>query len=171
MAEDLIRYDVLAQEALRGLVRKVLTEVAQTGLPGEHHFFITFDTRHPGVRISSRIRARYPTEMTVVLQHQFWNLAVTESTFEVGLSFQGVPERLLVPFRAIIGFVDPHVGFGLKFDAAPEQPLIAAPAAGGSPVAVEGVDAESAAPSPLPDAEVSNTAAVVSLDAFRKKNG
>jgi hypothetical protein len=84
MAEDLIRYDVLAQEALRGLVRKVLTEVAQTGLPGEHHFFITFDTRHPGVRISSRIRARYPTEMTVVLQHQFWDLAVTDSTFEVG---------------------------------------------------------------------------------------
>ena len=101
MAEDLIRYDVLAQEALRGLVRKVLAEVAQTGLPGEHHFFVTFDTRHPGVRISPRLKAEYPGEMTVVLQHQFWDLTVTDSAFEVGLSFKGVPEQLLVPFRAI----------------------------------------------------------------------
>src|ERR671912_1271501 len=98
MAEDLIRYDVLAQEALRGLVRKVISEVAQTGLPGEHHFFITFDTRHPGVRISSRLKADYPNEMTVVLQHQFWDLSVTDTGFEVGLSFKGVPERLQVPF-------------------------------------------------------------------------
>jgi hypothetical protein len=172
MAEDLIRYDVLAQEALRGLVRKVLTEVAQTGLPGEHHFFITFDTRHPGVRISSRIRARYPTEMTVVLQHQFWDLAVTDSTFEVGLSFQGVPERLLVPFRAIIGFVDPHVGFGLKFDAAPEQAAIAPPATAILPVPVKTPDPETPdLASPPEEAAATGTAAVVSLDAFRKKNG
>ncbi|MBA3518910.1 MAG: hypothetical protein H0T75_15010, partial [Rhizobiales bacterium] len=85
MAEDLIRYDILAQEALRGLVKKVLVEVAQTGLPGEHHFFITFSTQHPGVRISSRLKAQYPTEMTVVLQHQFWDLAVADSAFEVGM--------------------------------------------------------------------------------------
>jgi uncharacterized protein len=166
MAEDLIRYDVLAQDALRGLVRKVLTEVAQTGLPGEHHFFITFDTRHPGVRISSRIRARYPNEMTVVLQHQFWDLAVTESTFEVGLSFQGVPERLLVPFRAIIGFVDPHVGFGLKFDAAPDAVAVAALPEPSLPAPAE-ADGE---PAPAPAAAEAGSAAVVSLDAFRKKN-
>src|SRR5918997_421754 len=116
MAEDLIRYDVLAQEALRGLVRKVLAEVAQTGLPGEHHFFVSFDTRHPGVRISPRLRNEYPTEMTVVLQHQFWDLAVTDTAFEVGLSFMGVPEHLVVPFRAISSFIDPHASFALKFD-------------------------------------------------------
>jgi hypothetical protein len=118
MAEDLIRYDVLAQDALRGLVRKVLTEVVQAGLPGEHHFFITFNTRYPGVRISSRLAADYPGEMTVVLQHQFWDLVVTDSFFEVGLSFKGVPEKLHVPLRAITSFVDPHASFALKFDIA-----------------------------------------------------
>jgi hypothetical protein len=167
MAEDLIRYDVLAQEALRGLVRKVISEVAQTGLPGEHHFFITFDTRHPGVRISSRLKADYPKEMTVVLQHQFWDLSVTDSAFEIGLSFKGVPERLLVPFRAITSFVDPHASFGLKFD-------VTEPA----PVALEGpanlpvTTAEATAPtdSPRPAAEA-GSGDVVSLDAFRKKNG
>ena len=121
MAGDLIRYDILAQEALRGLVRKVIAEVAQTGLPGEHHFFVTFDTRHPGVRISQRLKAEYPSEMTVVLQHQFWDLTVTDSTFEVGLSFMGVPEHLVVPFRAINSFIDPHASFALKFDL-PAEP-------------------------------------------------
>ncbi|WP_245422332.1 ClpXP protease specificity-enhancing factor SspB, partial [Rhodoplanes serenus] len=83
--------DILTQDALRQVIRKVIGEVAQTGLPGEHHFFVTFETRHPGVRISSRLRAQYPEEMTIVLQHQFWDLNVTETTFEVGLSFNGVP--------------------------------------------------------------------------------
>src|SRR5918993_5018404 len=101
MAEDLIRYDVLAQDALRGLVRRVLAEVARTGLPGEHHFFITFDTRHPGVRISPRLREQYPDEMTIVLQHQFWDLVVTEAHFEVALSFNGISEKLHVPLDAI----------------------------------------------------------------------
>jgi hypothetical protein len=164
MSEDLIRYDVLAQEALRGLVRKVLSEVAQTGLPGEHHFFITFDTRHPGVRISSRLKAQYPEEMTVVMQHQFWDLTVTESTFEVGLSFRGVPERLLVPFRAISGFVDPHASFGLKFDPPPEA-LVADNEEG--PVEEIALVAE---PEVLPP-PAGEPASVVSLDAFRKKNG
>jgi hypothetical protein len=91
MAEDLIRYDILAQDALRGVVRKVLSEVARTGLPGEHHFYVTFATLAPGVRISSRVLAQYPEEMTIVLQHQFWDLTVTEQAFEVGLSFNGVP--------------------------------------------------------------------------------
>jgi hypothetical protein len=173
MAEDLIRYDVLAQEALRGLVRKVLTEVAQTGLPGEHHFFITFDTRHPGVRISSRIRAQYPSEMTVVMQHQFWDLTVTESSFEVGLSFKGVPEKLFIPFRAITGFVDPHASFGLKFDPPPETALIAAASPGQAPaLPIEDKRKEKAGPE-LPAAKPAEAgnAAVVSLDAFRKKNG
>lgn len=177
MAEDLIRYDVLAQEALRGLVRKVLTEVAQTGLPGEHHFFITFDTRHPGVRISTRIRAQYPSEMTVVMQHQFWDLTVTESAFEVGLSFKGVPEKLFIPFRAVTGFVDPHASFGLKFDPPPETALIAAGMPDVPALPIEDkrkakATAEPATPEPAETtAAEPGTADVVSLDAFRKKNG
>jgi hypothetical protein len=116
MADDLIRYDVLVSDALRGVVRQVLTEIAATGLPGDHHFYITIDTRLPGVRISSALRNRFPEEMTVVLQHQFWDLKVTEQTFEVGLSFSGVPERLLIPFSSITGFADPSVDFALKFE-------------------------------------------------------
>jgi hypothetical protein len=121
MAQDLIRYDLLAQDALRGLVRKVLSDVAKFGLPGEHHFYISFDTRAPGVRISQRLREKYPDEMTIVLQHQFWDLTVTEQTFEVGLSFGTVPERLLVPFTAIKGFFDPSVQFGLQFEVVSED--------------------------------------------------
>lgn len=118
MAEDFIRYDVLVQDALRGVVRKVLREVAESGLPANHHFYIAFDTQSTGVRISSRLRQQYPEEMTIVLQHQFWDLNVTEHAFEAGLSFGGVPERLLVPFTAIKGFFDPSVQFGLQFEPA-----------------------------------------------------
>ena len=114
---DLIRYDLLVQDALRGVVRQVLTDVARNGLQGEHHFFITFKTAAPGLRLSSRMRERYPDEMTVILQHQFWGLTVTEAGFEVGLSFNNMPERLFVPFAAITMFQDPSVTFGLKFDA------------------------------------------------------
>jgi hypothetical protein len=163
VAEDLIRYDVLAQEALRGLVKKVLSEVVHTGLPGDHHFFITFDTKHPGVRISSRLRAQYPNEMTVVLQHQFWDLEVNDLAFEVGLSFKGVPERLHVPFHAVNSFVDPHASFALKFDLVAEPNAAEAEASG----AKEGPAAADAAPAEAP----SGPAAVVSLDSFRKKNG
>ena len=116
MAEDLIRYDLLVQDALRGVVRKVLTDAARDGLSGEHHFYISFRTEAPGVRMSQRLREKYPQEMTIVLQHQFWDLGVTEHSFEVGLSFSGVPERLLIPFDALSGFFDPSVQFGLKFD-------------------------------------------------------
>ena len=116
MAEDLIRYDVLAQEAMRSVVKKVLTEVVRVGLPGEHHFYITFNTQAPGVRISSRLRERYPEEMTIVVQHQFWDMEVNSQSFEIGLAFSGVPERLLVPFGSIKSFVDPSVQFGLQFD-------------------------------------------------------
>src|SRR6516162_5536634 len=116
MAVDHIRYDILSQEALRGMVRRVLMDTAKNGLPGEHHFYISFDTRAEGVRLSPRMLAQYPAEMTVVLQHQFWDLVVTESGFEVGVSFGGVPERLAVPFAAVKGFFDPSVQFGLQFE-------------------------------------------------------
>lgn len=116
MAVDHIRYDILAQEALRGVVQKVLVDVAKNGLPGEHHFYISFDTRADGVRLSPRMLAQYPEEITVVLQHQFWDLVVTEEGFEVGMSFGGIPERLNVPFAAVKGFFDPSVQFGLQFE-------------------------------------------------------
>ena len=129
MAVDHIRYDMLTQEALRGVVRRVLTDAAKKGLPGEHHFFITFDTRESGVRLSARMREQYPEEMTIVLQHQFWDLKVTEDHFEVGLSFGGVPETLLVPFDSIKSFFDPSIQFGLQFEtiAEPGEPAVAAP--------------------------------------------
>jgi hypothetical protein len=120
MPVDHIRYDLMVREALRGVVRRVLADIARNGLPGEHHFYISFDTRAEGVRISSRLRVQYPEEMTIVLQHQFWDLIVSEVAFEVGLSFGGVPERLHVPFEAIKGFFDPSVQFGLEFQVAAE---------------------------------------------------
>ncbi|KAB0571899.1 SspB family protein [Brucella pituitosa] len=122
MVQDLIRYDILAQEALRGVIRKVLAEVAATGLPGNHHFFITFLTGAPGVRISSRLKEKYPEQMTVVLQHQFWDMLVTDQLFEIGLSFGDVPEKLTIPFAAIRGFYDPSVNFELEFDVSVVQP-------------------------------------------------
>ncbi|MBK5957254.1 hypothetical protein CCR97_03395 [Rhodoplanes elegans] len=115
MPTDYIRYDILTQNALRGVVRTVLADAAAKGLPGEHHFYVSFDTRAPGVKLSPRLLAQYPTEMTIVLQHQFWDLTVTEDGFEVGLSFNGIPERLVVPLTAVKGFFDPSVQFGLEF--------------------------------------------------------
>jgi hypothetical protein len=124
MPVDLIRYDLLAQDALRGVVKKVLADIAARGLPGDHHFFISFDTRAEGVKISERLRTKYPEEMTIVLQHQFWDLIVQDEHFEVGVSFHGIPERLSVPFAAIKGFFDPSVQFGLQFELAAEpKPL------------------------------------------------
>jgi hypothetical protein len=116
MSKDLIRYDLLVQDALKGVVRKVLGDAARDGLPGDHHFYISFRTDFPGVRLSSRLREKYPEDMTIVLQHQFWDLAVTEQSLEVGLSFSGVPERLFIPLDAVTGFFDPSVQFGLKFE-------------------------------------------------------
>src|SRR6187401_2600494 len=122
MADDFIRYDILIQEAMRGLVRTVLKDAGVRGLSGDHHFFISFDTNHPGVTLSTRMRAQYPEEMTIVLQHQFWDLKVTDEAFEVGLSFGGVAERLLVPFAAIKAFADPSVQFTLQFETLVETP-------------------------------------------------
>jgi hypothetical protein len=113
---DQIRYDLLTQQALRGVVRGVLTDAAKKGLPGDHHFFIEFDTHAAGVRMSNRLHAQHPDKMTIILQHQFWDLAVTETAFEVGLSFGGITERLAIPFEAITGFYDPSVQFGLQFE-------------------------------------------------------
>jgi hypothetical protein len=116
MAVDHIRYDLLSQEALRGVVRTVIEDAAKNGLPGDHHFYITFDTHSEGVLLSPRMRAQYPAEMTIVLQHQFWDLIVSPDAFEVGLSFGGVPERIGVPFVAIKSFFDPSVQFGVQFE-------------------------------------------------------
>ena len=122
MATDHIRYDVLARDALRGVLRRVLTDAAEHGLPGEHHFFITFLSTADGVKLSPRLLAQYPEEMTVILQHQFWDLVVTEDRFEVGLSFGGIPERLVVPFNSIKSFLDPSVQFGLQFEPSERRP-------------------------------------------------
>jgi hypothetical protein len=132
MAVDHIRYDLLTQEALRGVLRTVLSDAAKNGLPGDHHFFVTFDTCAEGVRLSQRMRAQYPKEMTIVLQHQFWDLAVSEEAFELGLSFGGVPERLSIPFAAVKRFVDPSVPFDLQF----AQIELAATEAGAKPDAL-----------------------------------
>ena len=125
---DQIRYDLLTQQALRGVVRNVLTDTAKKGLPGDHHFYISFDTHAEGVRLSDRLLAQYPDEMTIILQHQFWDLKVDDEGFEVGLSFGGIPERLTVPFEAITGFFDPSVQFGLQFEEVTEGEERPAPA-------------------------------------------
>ena len=123
---DLIRYDLLAQDALRGVVKKVLSDVAKSGLPGEHHFFVEFNFDAPGVKISERLRQSQLKKspdahsMTIVLQHQFWDLAVNDKNFEIGLSFNGVAEKLVVPFDSIKGFFDPSVQFGLQFETVTE---------------------------------------------------
>lgn len=119
---DHIRYDLLTQQALRGVVRSVLSETAKKKvLPGDHHFYISFDTQAEGVRLSDRLKAQYPEQMTIILQHQFWDLKVSDEAFEVGLSFGGAPERLVVPFEAIKGFFDPSVQFGLQFEEVTES--------------------------------------------------
>jgi hypothetical protein len=160
MAEDLMRYDLLAQEALRGVVRAALCKVMRSGLPGDHHFYIALDTRYPGVRLSERLSQRYPKEMTIVLQHQFWNLAVHETEFEVELSFDNIPEKLVIPFNAIKGFLDPAVQFGLQFETVPVE--TAPNAAETAPNAIE------AAPNVAPKA-AEPPPKIVSLDSFRKK--
>ena len=115
-AEPTIDYETLAQDAMRGLVRTVLIQAAKTGLPGEHHFYISFDTAATGVVLSKRLKEKYPQEMTIVLQHRFWDLIVQDDRFEVKLTFDGNPERLVVPFAAVRVFFDPSVRYGLQFE-------------------------------------------------------
>ncbi|WOH49408.1 SspB family protein [Bradyrhizobium sp. sBnM-33] len=171
MATDHIRYDVLARDALRGVLRRVLADAAEHGLPGEHHFFITFLSTADGVKLSPRLLAQYPEEMTIILQHQFWDLVVTEDRFEVGLSFGGIPERLVVPFAAIKSFLDPSVQFGLQFEpseTAAEAPAAKLPAVS-APSALPVTAAEPAAEIKDEPAKTSEGAEVVRLDRFRKK--
>ena len=171
MAQDHIRYDILAQDALRSVIRKVLSEVAATGhLPGDHHFCITFLTCAPGVRMSQHLKAKYPEQMTIVIQHQFWDLKISESQFEIGLSFSDTPERLVIPFNAIRGFYDPSVSFELEFDVATGEEeesetaeITAYPA--------ETVEDTDDAPKTGGDGDGKKPGgSVVSLDSFRKKN-
>jgi len=111
-----LRYDVMVERALRGVLHDALSQVAETGLPGEHSLFITYRTDHPGTEIPHHLRERYPSEMTIVLEHQFWGLEVEDDVFAVTLSFSNEPERLKIPFDAVIAFADPSVRFRLQFD-------------------------------------------------------
>lgn len=167
MGQDHIRYDILAQDALRGVIRKVLAEVATTGrLPGDHHFFITFLTGAPGVRISQHLKSKYPEQMTIVVQHQFWDMKITEASFEIGLSFSDVPEKLVIPFNAIRGFYDPSVNFELEFDV----PLADSEDVPAAEITAYPVDAKSDEAGEKPaDGEEKKEGSVVSLDSFRKK--
>lgn len=116
-----IDYEALSQEAMRGVIRTILVDVAKHGLPGDHHFYISFDTRAPGVLLSKRLLEKYPEEMTIVLQHRFWDLAVTSDMMEVKLTFDGIPERLVIPFTAVRVFFDPSVRYGLQFETAADD--------------------------------------------------
>jgi hypothetical protein len=185
---DQIRYDLLTQQALRSVVRSVLTDTARKGLPGDHHFYISFDTKADGVHMSDRLRAQYPDEMTIILQHQFWDLKVSEDAFEVGLSFGGIPERLSVPFDAVNGFFDPSVQFGLQFEEvtegeerqppanAPQEPARKKRSPGPSPAKAETPAAAATRPAAAtaktrekPDKPPGSGGEVVRLDRFRKK--
>ncbi|MEM7720499.1 MAG: ClpXP protease specificity-enhancing factor SspB [Pseudomonadota bacterium] len=149
-----IDYGNLMHRAMRSLIQNVLSDVAERGLPGQHHFFITFDTMHPDVEIADWLSDRYPDEMTIVMQHWFENLIVTDEGFSVTLNFGDAPEPLYVPYEAIRTFVDPSVEFGLRFETNDE-------------------DGEDPAPTPVEDPEdeaedTNGNAEVVSLDKFRK---
>ena len=160
-----MRYDQLAQNALKGVVREALRKVEKSGLPGDHHFYIAFNTRYPGVSIGDRLAERYPREMTVVLQHQFYNLAVTEERFQVELTFDNIPEKLVIPFAAVKGFLDPAVQFGLQFEVVTEE-AEAKPATSPKLTVIE-TDTEKADDAEAPESDTAPK--VVSLDAFRKK--
>lgn len=157
-------YEEMTQTALRGVVRVALERAAKDGLPGEHHFYITFDTSHPGVELADYLRERYPEDMTIVLQHKYWGLAIHEESFEVTLSFNKRGERIVVPFAALKAFFDPSVQFGLQFR----------PAGGGAAArrpASELAGADAAPEEAADDAgkKPDKPGEVVSLDSFRKK--
>ena len=163
MSEQAFKYDMMVEEALRGVVRKALRQAAAHGLPGNHHFYITFKTRHPEVDVPVYLTEKYPDEMTIVLQYQFWDLEVREENFEVMLSFNDKRERLFIPFAALTGFADPSVKFGLQFQSSPETASGLVTDDFGPQVELDDPDAEPAAEQPR------NSGEVVSLDHFRKK--
>lgn len=156
MTEDYLNYPALIDNAMRTMVRDVMRRVQSEGLPGEHHFYISYDTQHPGVRMSEQLRSKYPRDITIVMQHQFWDFKVEDAQFHVTLSFGGAPEKLTVPFAALTAFADPSIKFGLQFQAL--APGHSAPPEG--PPAPE-TDEESS--------EDEGIAEIISLDAFRKK--
>ncbi|MDD2703875.1 MAG: ClpXP protease specificity-enhancing factor SspB [Acidocella sp.] len=158
VTESLLPYDDWTQDALRQVVVSAIRHVAQTGLPGEHHFYITFKTAYPGVSIPDRLRVQYPEEMTIVLQHQFHSLSVNDdgTVMSVGLSFSGIPSTLIIPIAAISSFADPEVRFGLQFEVTVPEPVKVADIP-----APEGDDA--------PSRPNDGPADVVSLDAFRRR--
>src|SRR5580700_4163362 len=164
MATDHIRYDVLARDALRGVLRRVLADVAEHGLPGEHHFFITFLSTADGVKLPPRLLAQHPEEMTIILQHQFWDLVVSEDRFEVGLSFGGIPERLVVPFNSIKSFLDPSVQFGMQFETTDAPSEVAAKNLPAVPAAPAPPAATSLPEPPSEPAKPGEGAEVVRLD-------
>lgn len=158
--ESLLPYETWTQAALRQVVVRAVAYAGEHGLPGEHHFYVTFRTDHPGVVIPPRLRAQYPQEMTIVLQHQFWDLKVDEDeVLTVGLSFSGIPATLVIPSGAIVGFADPHVRFGLRMPPRPFEDEMLDEA--------EEVETGETEEEPAPVA--SETPQVVSLDAFRRR--
>lgn len=163
-----LHYEKMVQDALRGVLREALTITARQGLPGAHHFYVTFRSRHPGVQLPAHLLHRHPEEMTIVLQNQFWGLEISEDWFEVTLSFNKVGERLRVPFSAVVSFADPSAKFGLQFTVDPsvERPLEVAleeePFAEAGAPAAEGNRAKSGV-------EGDGAGKVITLDAFRKK--
>ncbi len=163
MTDDGIRYEKLVEDALRGVVRAALAQVSDEGLPAAHHFYITFRTDHAGVEIPDYLREKYPSEMTIVLQYQFWDLIVEEDFFSVTLSFNNVGENLVVPFPAITGFADPSVKFGLQFHT--PEPEFEEEETGGEAAPKK----KKAAPSGEGEASDDKSDNVVTLDKFRKK--
>lgn len=177
MAKDWLRYDQMVEDALRGVVRRALTEAAVSGLPGDHHFYITFRTDNPLVRIPQHLKTQYPREMTIVLQHQFWGLEVTDDSFTVTLSFGGKHEALSIPFETIVSFADPSVKFALQFDSAEaedeeeidtddlaDEPVLALDKPEAKPAL-----ADQRAAVGENDKAAATGGTVVALDAFRKK--
>jgi hypothetical protein len=161
MSEESLRYDKMVEDALRGVVRDALTQTAQHGLFGDHHFYITFRTRFPGVAVPNHILARHPDEMTIVLQHQFWGLEVSPEHFQVTLSFSGASERLYIPFAAVTGFADPSAKFGLQFQVEDDEVYDDEDLPDEIPAEDERAQ---------PDADIpAEGAKVIALDAFRKK--
>jgi hypothetical protein len=154
--ESLLPYDDWTQDALRQVVMSAIRHAAAEGLPGEHHFYITFKTAYPGVALPERLRAQYPDEMTIVLQHQYHSLSAENDVITVGLSFSGVPAMLSIPLAAVTAFSDPAVKFGLGFEVAVPEPILVADLP-----APEGDD--------VPSRPNDGPADVVSLDAFRKR--
>jgi len=185
MAADIIRYDLLVQDAMRNVMRKVLSGVAENGyLPGEHHFTISFLTHAPGVEISRRLAEQWPHELTIILQHQYSNLEVDTEGFGVTLSFRSMPEHLYIPFSAVTGFFDPSVEFGLRFETADESPTeeetdSPKPGAQNTPptdAKIQQTPEASRKTALKPDdneaaetGESPHEAKVISIDAFRKK--